>query len=175
MSVESAQRFVLLPQPGRFFRLVRLGVRAFSVLSAGGLLAMVAITCADVILRAAGRPLTGSLDLIGMASVLVLAGALPHTTALKGHIAVDYFIDKLHGPWRIGVASIFHLLGMALFALLAWQFVFYGLALRRSGELTTTLRLPIFWMAWLISASCVLVVLVILHRLLHPRQELMSS
>jgi TRAP-type C4-dicarboxylate transport system permease small subunit len=66
------------------------------------------------------------------------------------------------------------LLGMGLFSLLAWGSVQYGNSLRQSGEVSLTLQLPIFWVPYLLAASCGLVVLIKLYHLLHPGQPLLK-
>ncbi len=66
------------------------------------------------------------------------------------------------------------LLQMALFGFLAWQSVRYGNALKQSGEVSLTLQLPVFWVPYVLAASCALVVLVTLFHLLYPGKEMIK-
>jgi hypothetical protein len=50
-----------------------------------GLLTMMALTCADVILRKQGHPLLGAYKMVKMAAGVTITCALPYTTAIKGH------------------------------------------------------------------------------------------
>lgn len=160
---------------GQYYRTVlRALVLAVSAVSGVGVLAMMLITCADIVLRLAGRPLIGAFDLVRMAGALTIACALPYTTAVKGHVAIEYFFHKLSRPGRVVVDTVLRLLVMALFGMLAWHSVRYGVSLRAAGELSTTLRLPIFWIPHVIAFSCSLVVLVTLHNLLHPGRTMIK-
>jgi TRAP-type C4-dicarboxylate transport system permease small subunit len=67
-------------------------------------------------------------------SLIILSCALPYTTAVKGHVAVEFFFNKLPPTARIVVDSVMRALMIALLSLLAYQAVRYGINLRASGE-----------------------------------------
>jgi len=46
--------------------------------------------------------------------------------------------------------------------------------LHRSGTVSMTIRLPIFWVPWVLAGSCVLMVLITLYHLFHPGKELIK-
>ncbi len=149
-------------------RLLRVLVLALAMLSGLGIVGMMAMTCADVIMRAFGKPIRGSYDVVCLLSVVALACALPYTTAVKGHVAVEYFFHKLPKTWRVAVDSVMRLLMIALFALLAEECVKYGLKLRQAGELMPTLHLPVYGVPWIIAFSCAVSALVVVYHLLLP-------
>jgi TRAP-type C4-dicarboxylate transport system permease small subunit len=139
-----------------------------------GLLTMVLVTALDVVLRVFGVSLTGAYDIVRIAGLITIAAALPYTTAIKGHVAIEYFFHKLGRRGRTGVDALMRLLGIVLFGLLAWQSVEYGNALKKSGEVSMTLQLPVFWVPYVLAFSCGLVVLVKIHHLLHPGKEMIK-
>jgi len=149
-------------------------VFAMAAVSGAGVLTMMLVTCFDVIGRLFRAPLVGAYDIVKIAGTLTIAGALPYTTAVKGHVAIEYFFHRLSRVWRIIVDTVARLLAMGLFAFLSWQFINYGAALRRSGQVTLTLQLPVWWVPWVMAVSCALVLLVILHNLLHPGKEMIK-
>jgi len=153
---------------------LRVLVRCLGIVSGLGLLAMVLVTSLDVVLRVFRLSLTGAYDVVKIAAVLTVAAALPYTTAIKGHVAIEYFFHKLGRRGRVVVDTLMRLLGMGLFSLLAWGSVQYGNSLQRSGEVSLTLQLPIFWVPYLLAASCGLVVLIKLYHLFHPGQPLLK-
>ena len=156
------------------YRIVRRLI-LLSVAAAGaGVVAMMAITCLDVILRVFRRPMVGSVDLVCIAMVFAISGSLPYTTAVKGHVAIEYFFHKLSRRWRTVVDSLARTMSMVLFGLLCWRSVTYGLALKQVAQVTPTLQIPVFWLPWIVAASCGLVVLVILYNLLHPGREMIK-
>ena len=145
-----------------------------AIIAGLGILAMVAITCADVVLRLFNQPLVGAVDMVGMASVIALACSLPYTTAVKGHVAIEYFFHKLRRRGRIIVDTLIRMIGVTMFALLAWRCVIYGGNLRQYGEVTPTLQCPVYWMAYLLALCCGVTCLVILHNMLRPGRTMIK-
>lgn len=159
----------------RFYsKAVLLLVIGLSVVAGLGVLVMMGATCLDVILRTFGRPLTGALDVVKVAGAVTIACALPYTTAVKGHVAVEYFFLKLGRRGRAVVDALARLVGMTLFSVLAWRSALYGISLRQSGQVTATLQIPLFWVPHVIAFSCAVTALVILHNLLHPGREMIK-
>ncbi len=137
-------------------------------------LAMMLATCLDVILRLAGRPLKGAYDLVRMAGVVGVACALPYTTAIKGHVAVEFFFHKLARRGRIAVDSLMRLLCMVLFGALALQSFRFGSSLKAASQVSSTLQWPLFWIAWLLAFCFVVTMLVIVVNLLNPGKEMLK-
>ena len=144
------------------------GVAGFSLLT------MVLVTCADVVLRKFGHPLPGAYDIVKIAAGLTAACGLPYTTAVKGHVAVEFFHHRLGRRGRVIADSLIRVPIMAMFSLFTWQFTVYGARLRSSGEVSMTLQLPVFWVPYVMAFSCALVVLVTLYHLLHPGKALIQ-
>ena len=157
-------------------RALRLVVYVLVVVSGLGVLTIMGVTCADVILRLKwiNRPFVGAYDIVKIAGALSLAAALPYTTAVKGHVAIEYFFHKLNRGGRFIFDTVIRLLGMALFAFLAWRSVLYGLAFHRNEQVSLTLQLPIFWVPWVMAFCCAVVFLVIAHNLVHPGREMIK-
>jgi TRAP-type C4-dicarboxylate transport system permease small subunit len=157
-----------------FANLLRKLVLALAILAGVSLLTMVLVTTVDVILRKCGHPLSGAYDMVKIAAALTIACGLPYTTAIKGHVAVEYFFHKLGRRGRVVADTVIRLLIMTLFSLLAWQLVRYGARLRESGEVSMTLQLPVFWVPYVMACSCAVVVLVTLYHLFHPGKALLK-
>ncbi len=153
---------------------LRLVVLAFAAISGAAVLAIMAVTCVDVALRAAGRPFTGAYDLVQIAGAIAIAGALPYTTAVKGHVAVEFFFQKLNRAGRILLDTVCRLAVMALFSVFSWQCVLHGNTLKRTGQISLTLGIPLFWLSYVIAAACLITTLVVLYNLLHPGREMIK-
>jgi TRAP-type C4-dicarboxylate transport system permease small subunit len=158
----------------RYHRGLRWLVQALGWIAGAGLLAMVLVTTLDVILRIFRSSFKGAYDIVCIAAALTVAASLPYTTAVKGHVAIEYFFHKLGRRGRVVVDTAMRLGVIALFCLLAWQSVRYGNALKSSGTVSMTVQLPIFWVPWVLAASCGLVVLITIYHLLHPGRELLK-
>lgn len=164
-----------MPQPDHILtRLLRRLVFILAGIGGVALFAMVLVTCADVVLRVFKLPLKGAVDLIGIIGAISIACALPYTTAVKGHVAVEFFYLKLGRVGRIIVDTLARLLVITFFALLTWQCVRYGNSLRASGEVSPTLEMPVFWVPYLIAFCCVVIIAVKIYHLAHPGRSLIK-
>jgi TRAP-type C4-dicarboxylate transport system permease small subunit len=163
--------------PVRSLKFIIFALAAVSGLS---LFVMIGAICLDVVLRlhwvhkVTGFTLLGVFDIVRVTGAITLAAALPYTTAVKGHVAIEYFFHKLNRTSRLVVDSLMRLLSMGLFAFLGWRSIVYGVDLRRAGQVMQTLEWPIFWLPWFIGLCCFMVVLVITFHLLCPRRELIK-
>lgn len=157
-----------------YHQALRASVMALAYLACASLMVMVLLTTAEVVLRLFRVSLTGAYDIVKIAAAITIAAALPYTTAIKGHVAIEYFFHKLGRRGRIVVDALMRLGGMALFGLLAWGCVDYGNSLRDKGEVSMTLQLPIFWVPYVLAASCALVVLIKVYHLTHPGKAMIK-
>jgi len=101
-------------------------------------------TVLDMVLRAFGRPIAGSFEVIGWLSAAAMALALGYTQLHHGHVSIDLVIAALKGRARNGVAAITHLASLLLFAAVAVYVADYGNTLRESGSLSETLKAIVY-------------------------------
>lgn len=146
-------------------------VMALAACAGLGVMTMMAVTTADIVLRALGRPLVGAFDIVRMAGGVTVACGLPYTTAVKGHVAVEFLFRRLGRRQRVMVDALARLAVMVLLAVLARRLAAFGFSLYASGQVTGTLQIPVFWLAYVLAASCAVTVLVVLHNLCHPGKE----
>ncbi|MCF7959027.1 MAG: TRAP transporter small permease [Phycisphaerae bacterium] len=157
-----------------YSKILKILISAMVIASGICIFVMILTTCADVILRHFSHPIIGAYDIVKIAGALTLAFALPYTTAANGHVAIEYFFDKLNQTTR-GIVNIFSkILSMTLFAFLTWRTVNYGTELHRIGQVTQTLQLPVFWISYVIGGCCLVMTLVLLHQLIQPGREVME-
>ncbi len=150
-------------------------VLATAVVAGLSLLGMMGVSCLDIALRMAGFPMTGALDLIKILGALTLACSLPYTTAIKGHVSIEYFILQL--PYRVQrlIHGLMCLLGVVLLGALTWQCLHFGWRQMQNNVVTSTLQLPIFWLSWVIALACFLSALVLLQHMTHPGRKIVRS
>lgn len=141
---------------------------ALAVAGSLALLALIGVTVVDVIGRQFGWPVKGAYDLVRVLGAIAMAGALPLTKAAKGHIAIEYFFQKMRRRGRTITDTLMRLALLVLFGLLAWQFSAQGWSFYTSGEVTATLHMPMFWVPWVAAGACLVTVGVTLWHLLHP-------
>ena len=158
-----------------FQKITMILVRLMAFMACLGAMTMIVATCLDVVLRRLGHPLLGVVDIVQLAACVAGICALPYTTATKGHVAVEFFFQRLPKRAQGILDGITRGMIALMFALLAWRCWIYGLYMLNKGIGTMTLKLPMFWVMWLMSFSFVVVVLVKIQHLLHPGKEMMKS
>ena len=110
--------------------------------------------CLDVILRTLKRPIVGTYELVAFSGAVVIGFALPLTSWMRGHIYVDFFTQKFQKPVR----NIFNIatrcLVIVLFFLIGWNLMKFGMDLQKSGEVSLTLQMPFYPVAYGVGVCC---------------------
>jgi len=128
-----------------------------------GLLMMMAITCADVIgAKLFRQPVYGALDIVMFAQLVAISYATAYALILGRHVAVEFFVILLPPRLQAVVESVISFLGLTLFALIVWRLAVYGYSLQIGGEVSATLRMPLYPFAYGVALASVPVVLVFL-------------
>ncbi|MCX8117738.1 MAG: TRAP transporter small permease [Desulfobacterota bacterium] len=115
---------------------------------------IIALTVCDVILRYFRRPITGTFELVAFTGAIVIGFAIPLTSWVRGHIFVDFFILKLPKKIRDAFNVTTRLMGIGLFFLAGWNLIKVGMDLKKSGEVSLTLQLPFYPVAYGIGIAC---------------------
>ena len=117
---------------------------------------MLLFTLTDVVMRAFGKPVVGDFEIISFLGAVVVGFAIPYTTLLKGHIVVDFFMEKLPRNVRDGMQVATRIIGIALFLWISWNFVVMSLDLIKSKEVTPVFRLPYYPISFGLAFTCVI-------------------
>lgn len=122
-----------------------------NVVSEVVLVFMMMITVMDVVLRTFGTPVPGTYELVAMMGALVIGFAVAKTSWDRGHVFVDVLIENRSRTVKNAFFMGTRILGIIIFALLSWSLMKKGMVLHRSGEVTMTLRLPHYPVAFALS------------------------
>jgi TRAP-type C4-dicarboxylate transport system permease small subunit len=129
-------------------------------------LAMVAVTCLDVVGRRFNAPLPGAIEIIELLMGVLVFGALPLVTADRGHVTVGLFDERLGERLRALRDRVIGLLSAAVVAVIAWRLFAKALETASFGDRSAYLGVPLaplgFFMAAMAAAS---VAVLLLHAL----------
>ena len=160
---------------GPFWRAVVWLCWVMTAISGLGLGAMIMVSCGDVILRTSGHPVKGAYDIMRVSGAVTIACAVPITTAMKGHVAIEYFFHKLAPRWRVAVDSAMRVVMIGAFAVTAYECVGYGFRFLRNSQVTDTIQIPIFWVPWLMAVSFGVTTLVVVFHLVYPGRAMVKA
>lgn len=134
----------------------------FNWIAAGAVVAMMCLTCADVILRIFRHPIPGTYEIVGLLGSVVIAFSIGYTSVEKGHIAVEFLVQKFPVRVQTFIDTFNDLISTCLFALITWQSIVYASDLKQSGEVSLTIQMPIYPFVYGISLGCGLLCLILL-------------
>jgi TRAP-type C4-dicarboxylate transport system permease small subunit len=141
-------------------------VRRFSkaVNGFGGiiLILMMMLTVVDVVLRYLGKGFTGAFELMSFGGALVVGFAFAQSTLDNAHVTVDIVTQSLGQRSNRILFVITRLMGIAFFLLLAWSCVLKGNELYTGGEVSLTLRVPFYPVAYALALCSIAECLVLL-------------
>jgi len=136
-------------------------------IAGAGLVVMLGLVVADVIgIKVFNNPIPGAIEIIAFLGVVVTAFAIAYTHVLHGHIKVEFFVMRLPERAQAILASFVLLLGILLFALLAWRSFEFGRVLQSTGEVSMTQGIPFYPFVHAIAFCCIPVCLVLLVEML---------
>jgi TRAP-type C4-dicarboxylate transport system permease small subunit len=115
-----------------------------NVISMIAVFAMMAITVVDVILRLLRLSIPGTYDIVGLLGAMVIAFSLAYTSVEKGHIAVEFLVQKLPERARAITDTLTGLSSTLFFFIATWRCTLYALDFLKSGEVSMTIKMPIY-------------------------------
>lgn len=148
---------------------------AMAWLAGLALIAMMLFTVADMVLRALGRPVAGSYEVIGWLSAAAMALALGYTQVHRGHVAIDLLTTRLQGPVRAAIELVMSLLALLLFAAVAWYLARYGRVLHQTGSLSETLKAIVYPWVYVVAAGAAGLALALLVDFLKSAMRLKAT
>jgi TRAP-type C4-dicarboxylate transport system permease small subunit len=125
-----------------------------NVIAGISLILLMLLTIVDVVLRGFNKPIVGAYELVALAGAVAIGFSMPKTSLLRGHIYVDSLIATFPRVARNVFNIVTRLLVILLFVLIGWNLFKYGGDLHRSGEVSLTLQLPFYPVAYGIGICC---------------------
>ncbi len=130
------------------------------------LVAMILLTCGNILFRIVWVPIPGTYELMGLFGAVVTAFALGQTQARKGHVAVDVLINTFSAKTKKVLKVAGDLVCMLFFVIVTWQLIVKGNILWKTGELTETLQIIYHPFIYAVAFGCAVLTLVCLGDLL---------
>jgi TRAP-type C4-dicarboxylate transport system permease small subunit len=124
---------------------------------------MLLITLSEVILRAFGKPIIGSHEIIAFSGGIVIGFAIPYTSWTKTHVYVDVLTNSLSKKSKRAFKFVTRLMGLGIFALLGWNLILMAFDLYKNNQVSLTLRIPFYPLSFGIGISCLIQSVLLLY------------
>ena len=136
--------------------------RFLNVIAGVSLTFLMLLTVMDVILRSLKRPIVGTYELVAFSGAVVIGFSVPLTSWVRGHIYVDFFILRFSQKVRNVFNIATRCMVIILFFLISWNLIKYGMDLQKSGEVSLTLQMPFYPVAYAVGVCCFVQCLVLI-------------
>ena len=155
-----------------FWRILQWILVKMKIVGAACLVGMTFLTCADVVGRALGYPIFGSVEIVGFMATLAVVMALPYTHQVNGHIGVELFVRLLSEKTQTIIDISTGVLSLALFTLVTWRMLAYARTMQESGEVSMNLELPEHVIVYVTTFCLLVFTLNILHSIINNIRKL---
>jgi TRAP-type C4-dicarboxylate transport system permease small subunit len=128
--------------------------KILSTIGGAALTFMMCLTVADVLLRAWGRPILGTYELVSLTLAIVIGFSIPKVSLDRGHVYMEIVLEKLSKRDRAIMNTFTRILGLILFAIIGYNLFLIGNEFHVSGEVSSTLKLPFFPISYFVGVCC---------------------
>ncbi len=128
--------------------------KVLNVIGACALVFMMLLTVADVLMRAFGHPLVGTYEVVGLSLALVIGITIPKVSLDRGHVYMEIVLDKVARGNKDILNTFTRLICIALFLLIGYNLFTVANEFRRSGEVSPTIQLPAYPLAYAVGICC---------------------
>jgi TRAP-type C4-dicarboxylate transport system permease small subunit len=121
---------------------------------------MMMLTVADILLRAGGHPIIGTFEIVSLLLALVIGFSIPQVSLDKGHVNMEFLLDKLSMRGKNIMNTSTRVLCIILFAVIGYKMLGVGAMYYASREVTATIKIPFYHFAYGVAVCCFLECLV---------------
>jgi len=158
-----------------FWKIIQWVLDKMKIIGAACLVGMMLLTCADVVGRAFGYPIFGSVEIVGFMATLAVVMAMPYTHQVQGHIGVEIVVRLFSEKTQIIIDICTGIISLMLFAIVTWRMTIYANTMQESGEVSMNLELPEHLVIY-VTAFCLLIfTLMILRDIINNIGKLKSK
>jgi len=138
----------------RIFDLVLRVSRIFHDIAGTALTVMMCLTVVDVLGRAGGHPILGTYEMVGLLGVIVIGFGIPFTSWTRSHVYMEFVLDRLPQNAKDIMNLSTRILCIVLFVFLGINLFQIAVDFRISGEVSQTLKLPIYPVTYGAAVCC---------------------
>lgn len=136
------------------YSILRKVSKVFNIIGGTTLTFMMFLTVADVFMRAFGRPILGTYEIVSLVLALVIGFSIPQVSLDRGHVYMEFIVKKLSKRNKAIMNTFTRILCIILFAVIGYTLFLVGSEFRTAGEVSSTLRIPFFPVIYGVGVCC---------------------
>lgn len=145
--------------------------RVMNLVGGTALVLMMLLTVSDVILRIFWKPILGTYELVSLTGALVVGFAIPKTSLDDAHVYVDFLVTGGPPKIRKTFRLITKFFGFVLFFLLAVYIIRKGGELYSANEVSLTLHVPLYPVAYALGLCSIAECMVLLVQMVEIARD----
>jgi TRAP-type C4-dicarboxylate transport system permease small subunit len=106
------------------------------------------LTVTDIILRSFRKPIIGTFEIVAFSGAVVIGFSLPYTSWVKGHVYTDFLIARFSDKTRNIFNILTRCMGIGIFFIIGLELIKFGMDLKKVGEVSPTLTIPFYPVAY---------------------------
>ncbi|HEX9911050.1 MAG TPA: TRAP transporter small permease [Desulfatiglandales bacterium] len=109
---------------------------------------MIFLTVGDILLRTARRPFVGTYEIVSLLLALVIGFAIPQVSLDRGHVNMEFLLSKFSRRGKAVMNTVTRVMCLLLFFFIGYNLFFVGAAFHASGEVSSTIKIPFYPVAY---------------------------
>jgi TRAP-type C4-dicarboxylate transport system permease small subunit len=138
------------------FKILQFVSRLLNIIAGVSVTVMMLLTVADVLLRAGRHPIIGTYEIVALLLAVVIGFGIPQVSLDRGHVSMEFLLQKFSKTTKNVVNTLTRMLCLILFAFIGVNLFSVGAAFRASGEVSPTIQLPFYPIAYGVAVCCLL-------------------
>ncbi|KUO78328.1 MAG: hypothetical protein APF81_22360 [Desulfosporosinus sp. BRH_c37] len=128
--------------------------------------ALMVLVVGNVILRAFGSPILGTIEWAEFLAAIAIGLSLAYCGAQGGHIALEFLVEKLSIKAQALLQVVIDFLVVVFLSLSFWRIILYANDLKLSGQVSLTTKTPYYLFIYVIAFGFLAYALVVLGSML---------
>jgi len=138
------------------FKTLRFVSKLLNIIAGIAVTVMMLLTVADVLLRAGGHPIIGTYEIVSLLLALVIGFGIPQVSLDRGHVYMDFILERFSKRGKKVMNTITRLFCIILFLPLGYNLFNVGARFHASGEVSATIKIPFYPVAYGVAVCCLL-------------------
>jgi len=138
------------------FKTLRFVSKLLNIIAGIAVTVMMLLTVADVLLRAGGHHIIGTYEIVSLLLALVIGFGIPQVSLDRGHVYMDFILERFSKRGKKVMNTITRLFCIILFLPLGYNLFNVGARFHASGEVSATIKIPFYPVAYGVAVCCLL-------------------
>ena len=128
--------------------------KILNAIAGATLTCMMLLTVADVFMRIFRRPIIGTYEIVGYLFGIAIGFALPQVSLDRGHVYMELLVNILSKRNKAILNTLTRILCTVLFIIIGYNLFIIGNEFRLSNEVSMTIELPFYPVAYAVGVCC---------------------